>query len=125
VILVDTSVWVDHLRRRDSLLSERLATAQVLVHPFVIGEIALGHLRQRWLVLSMLQGLPRATVATEREVMDFIDRYALFGFGIGYVDAHLLAAVRLSAAAGLWTRDKRLREAARQLNLAADPPDVD
>jgi predicted nucleic acid-binding protein len=122
VILVDTSVWVDHLRRGDPLLSERLATAQVLVHPFVIGEIALGHLRQRRLVLSMLQDLPRAVVATEWEVLDFINRHALYGCGIGYVDAHLLAAVRLSAAAGLWTRDKRLGEAARQLNLTADPP---
>jgi predicted nucleic acid-binding protein len=120
VILVDTSVWVDHLRRGDSVLAGFLATAQVLMHPFVLGEIALGHLRQRSLVLNSLQNLPRATVATEQEVLEFIDRHALFGFGIGYVDAHLLAAVRLSAAAGLWTRDKQLADAAKQLNLAAD-----
>lgn len=119
MILVDTSVWIGHLRDGDPALAGLLDHAEVLVHPFVLGEIALGHLRQRAFVLSMLDDLPRAAVATEQEVLDFIDRHALFGYGIGYVDAHLLAAVRLSAAAGLWTRDKRLHKAAAQLGLAA------
>lgn len=118
MILVDTSVWVDHLRAGDGTLSDLLATGRVLAHPFVIGELALGNLRQRNLVLATLQDLPRASVATEQEVLHFIDRHALFGLGIGYVDAHLLAAVRLTAAA-LWTRDKRLLGVAERLGVAA------
>jgi predicted nucleic acid-binding protein len=122
VILVDTSVWIGHLRAGDSLLARMLETAVVLTHPFVIGEIALGHLRQRTQVLGMLQDLPRAAVASEQEVLAFIDRQELFGDGIGYVDAHLLASVRLTQAAGLWTHDKRLANAAKRLNLAAALP---
>jgi predicted nucleic acid-binding protein len=119
VILVDTSVWIGHLRNGDPALAGLLETAEVLVHPFVIGEIALGNLRQRALLIAMLKDLPRTAVATDAEVLDFIDRHALFGYGIGYVDAHLLAAVRLTAAASLWTRDKRLQKAATRLGLAA------
>ena len=119
MILVDTSVWIGHLRGGDPVLAGLLDATEVLTHPFVIGEIALGNLRQRALILTLLHDLPRATVATEQEVLDFIDRHALFGYGIGYVDAHLLAAVRLTAAAGLWTRDKRLRAAAVRLGLPA------
>lgn len=119
MILVDTSVWIGHLRAGDPVLARLLDRAEVLVHPFVIGEIALGHLRRRALVLGLLQDLPHAPVASEREPLDFIERHALFGYGIGYVDAHLLASVRL-AAARLWTRDRRLADAARKLNLAAE-----
>jgi predicted nucleic acid-binding protein len=119
VILVDTSVWVDHLRTGDKMLADVLEAGQVLAHPFVIGELALGSLRQRDLVLATLQDLPQAGVATDEEVLHFIRRHALFGSGIGYVDAHLLAAVRLTAAAVLWTRDQRLLAVAQQLGLAA------
>jgi predicted nucleic acid-binding protein len=122
VILVDTSVWVDHLRRRDEALAGLLEAGRVLAHPFVIGELALGRLRQRDLVLSALQDLPQARVATDREVLHFIDQHSLSGLGIGYVDAHLLAAVRLSGSVPLWTRDKRLRGAADRLDLPIASP---
>jgi hypothetical protein len=121
VTLVDTSVWVDHLRASDPVLSRLLDTGEVLGHRFVTGEIALGNLRQRDVVLSALRELPQAIVASHDEVLDFIERRALFGYGIGYVDAHLLAAVRLSAGGRLWTRDRRLRAVATQLGLAAAP----
>ncbi len=90
----------------------------VLAHPFVIGELALGNLRQRETVLDALSDLPRAGVATDVEVLHFIDRHALFGRGVGYIDAHLLAAVRLTAGAELWTKDKRLHGLAAELGLA-------
>ncbi|CAA7624152.1 type II toxin-antitoxin system VapC family toxin [Magnetospirillum sp. UT-4] len=118
MILVDTSVWVDHLRSGDSGLMDLLDAGAVLVHPFVIGEIALGQLRQRDLILSMLDNLPRARVAADREVLFFIDRHHLAGLGIGYVDAHLLAAATLTPDTRLWTRDRRLGDAAERLGLA-------
>jgi predicted nucleic acid-binding protein len=120
VILVDTSVWVNHLRAGDKGLARLLDSAMVLTHPFVIGELALGNLRQRELVLERLKDLPRAALGAEQEVLHFIDRNALFGQGIGYVDAHLLASVRLTAGASLWTRDKRLLAAAEHLAMAMD-----
>jgi predicted nucleic acid-binding protein len=121
MILVDTSVWVDHLRASDEGLKILLHGGHVLVHPFVVGELALGHLRQRERIIGTLQDLPQADIATDQEVLQFIGRHALFGFGIGYVDAHLLAAARL-ASAHLWTRDKRLLAAANTLKLSAPAP---
>ncbi len=118
MILVDTSIWIDHLRRGDEVLAQLLATGQVLAHPFVIGELALGNLHNRGAVLGALQDLPQAPVATNNEVFRFIDMNALFGIGIGYIDAHLLAAVRLLPGAMLWTRDKRLLAASTRLGLA-------
>ncbi|MGB9117709.1 type II toxin-antitoxin system VapC family toxin [Bradyrhizobium sp.] len=122
MILVDTSIWVDHLRVGDKALSSLLDAGMVLAHPFVIGELALGNLRQRGIVLSALSNLPHASVATDAEVLHFIDRHALFGRGIGYVDTHLLAAARLTAGAELWTNDKRLHGVAVQLGLAITLP---
>jgi predicted nucleic acid-binding protein len=121
VILADTSVWVDHLRAGDKVLAALLDTGLVLVHPFVIGELALGNLRQREFVLNALADLPHASVATDAEVLRFIERHALSGRGIGYIDAHLLAAVQLTAGAELWTNDKRLRGVAVKLGLAFTP----
>jgi predicted nucleic acid-binding protein len=118
MILVDTSVWVDHLRRNDARLKALLEAGQVLIHSFVIGELALRNLRQREAILQSLQDLPKAVSAGDGEVLGFIDRNALFGLGIGYVDAQLLASARLSAAL-LWTHDKRLHEVAIRLGLAA------
>ncbi len=89
------------------------------MHPFVIGELALGQLRRRSVVLEALQGMHQAMVAQDDEVMRLIDQHALFGIGIGYVDAHLLTAVRLTPDTQLWTRDKRLLAAAARLSLAA------
>jgi predicted nucleic acid-binding protein len=118
LILVDTSVWVDHLRSGNKVLMGMLDAGMVLVHPFVIGELALGHLRQRTVVLAALSNLPQVNVATDREVLHFIEHNALSGRGIGYVDVHLLAAVRLTAGAMLWTIDRRLSVVAAQLDLA-------
>lgn len=117
MILVDTSIWVDHLNRADAGLIALLEQDQVLLHTFVIGELALGNLPRRKQVLDLLQDLPLAIKAQDAEVFDFINRHALFGMGIGYVDAHLLASARLSGVM-LWTRDKRLREVAIKLGLA-------
>jgi predicted nucleic acid-binding protein len=121
VILVDTSVWVDHLRTGNKALAGLLETGMVLTHPFVVGELALGNLRQREIVLNALANLPSAKIAATAEVLHFIGREALFGRGIGYVDVHLLAGARLTAGARLWTKDKRLHYVATQLGLAFAP----
>jgi predicted nucleic acid-binding protein len=120
VILIDTSVWVDHLRTGNARLGGLLDSGGVLGHPFVTGELALGNLRQRGFVLSALRELPQATVATDEQLLHFIDSRTLFGLGIGYVDAHLLAAVRLTAGAKLWTRNRRLQAVVTRLGLAAE-----
>lgn len=122
MILVDTSIWVNHLRDRDEALANLLDQGMVLTHPFIIGEIALGDLRQRPVVLDALSDLPLAHVATDPEVLHFIEANRLFGSGIGYIDAHLLAAVRLNADTSLWTKDRRLHSAAARLGLAAVVP---
>lgn len=96
MILVDTSVWVGHLRDGNERLSALLGRGEVLGHPFVVGELALGNMRQREPVLRAYRRLPPVTVAADEEVLRFIDLQALFGRGIGYVDAHLLAATRLT-----------------------------
>jgi predicted nucleic acid-binding protein len=116
VILVDTSVWVDHLRRGDPRLVSLLDAGSVLAHPFVIGELALGDLKQRDLILTSLHDLLQAVVATDREVLHFIEQHRLFGAGIGY----LLAAASLTSGAALRTRDRRLAEVANALALAAN-----
>jgi predicted nucleic acid-binding protein len=118
VILVDTSIWVDHLRAGDARLAQLLAAGLVLTHPFVIGELALGALRQREAVLAALTDLPRAVMAADAEVLDFINRHALFGRGLGYVDAHLLAGARLTMGSKLWTNDQRLKGVSEALGLA-------
>ena len=118
MILVDTSIWINHLRRTDALLARLLDAGRVLVHPFVIGEVALGLMRQRKVILAALLGLPRTQVATEEEVLGFIERHTLSGRGVGYIDVHLLAAARLTAGAALWTSDRRLHAVAVALGLA-------
>jgi predicted nucleic acid-binding protein len=119
VILVDTTIWVDHLRDIDNGLAHLLASEQVLGHPFVLGELALGRIPRLELVLKSLADLPRATIAADAEVLEMISRNSLIGLGIGYIDAHLLAAVRLTPGAGFWTRDRRLASAARHLGIAS------
>ena len=121
MILADTSVWADHLRAEDAALRALLDAEQILIHPFVIGEIALGYLKQRDLILLGLKKLPHVPRAADPEVLHLINSRSLAGTGIGYVDAHLLAAVRLVAGAGLWTRDKRLHLVAERLGFAVNP----
>lgn len=120
MILVDTSVWFDHFRRGDVELAARLNQGEVLMHPFVLGEIASGSLRRRKLVLTDLSALPQAKVASDDEVLMFIERQQLPGTGIGWVDAHLLGAVQLTDGAQLWTRDRRLHSIAARLGIASD-----
>lgn len=107
MILVDTSVWVDHLRRGVPRLAALLQESAVMIHPWVIGELACSNLRNRRQVLDLLQGLPAATVARDSEVLMMIEQQQLMGRGIGYIDAHLLAAARLSGCP-LWTHDRLL-----------------
>ena len=116
MILVDTSVWVDHLRHGDTSLSQFLGQAQVMCHPMVVGELACGNLKSRSVVLALLADLPSASVASEAEVLGFIQAQSLFGLGIGYVDVHLCASAKLNGVQ-LWTRDKRLQAVAEQLGL--------
>lgn len=120
MILVDTSVWIDHFRHDDPVLSQSLNQRQVLSHPFVIGELALGSFRQRDLILEALRGLPSVLVAHDEEVHAFINNHKLFGIGIGYIDAHLLTATLLTPDVKFWTRDKRLRAAALRLDVNAN-----
>ena len=117
MVLVDTSVWVDHLRRGNASLQARLLAEEVLCHPFVIGELACGSLRNRDEILSLLQALPPAVVADDAEALVFIERHRLMGLGIGLIDVHLLASALLSGAR-LWTLDKRLKAAAGRLGVA-------
>ena len=111
MILVDTSVWIAHFRKGGSGLAELLSEALVLVHPFVVGELACGDLRNRARILSDLEALPSAVSATHQEVMRLIEDRKLWGLGIGWVDGHLLASALLSNCQ-LWTLDTRLVRAA-------------
>ncbi len=119
MILVDTSVWVDHFNRADARFADLLDRDLVVTHPFVVGELALGHLRQRESIINTFRALPQATMAQDDEVLDTIERFGLADSGIGYVDAHLLTATRLTCDCRLWTRDERLHAVAVRLNLAA------
>lgn len=121
MILVDTSVWVDHFRKADAQLAVLLDKALVLAHPFVIGEIACGHLANRQHVLALLESLPMAAVAQPHEVLRYIERHRVYGKGIGFVDAQLLASTALTHGAALWTRDQRLHAVARALGVAYSP----
>jgi predicted nucleic acid-binding protein len=122
VILVDTSVWIDHLRSGNGALTHLLDSGAVLSHPWVAGEVALGSLRNRDEIIGLLLALPQATQANHDEVLQLIARESLYGTGIGYVDAQLLAATRLTPSALLWTRDKRLLAVAARLRLDFQPP---
>lgn len=120
LLVVDSSIWIDHLRQPELDLARALRSRSVRMHPFVLGEIALGSLANREAVLRSLGSLRSAPIAQHAEVMELIEREKLYGIGIGYVDAHLLAWTLILRAARLWTRDKRLRAAAERLGVAAD-----
>lgn len=121
MILVDTSVWVDHLRAGDPDLARLLEESAVVVHPWIMGELALGNLSRREVILGLMGGLPQATVATDIEVLRLIEQERLHGTGIGYIDAQLLAAARLTGDTALWTKDRRLATVALRLGLAYQP----
>jgi len=109
MILVDTSVWVEHLRSGAIGLEELLSDGQVACHPFIIGELACGNLKNRTEILSLLHDLPMATRADDHEVFQFIEDHKLMGKGLGYIDIHLLMSAMLTRIP-LWTIDKRLHE---------------
>lgn len=120
MILVDTSVWIDHLRRGNDRLATLLEAGEVLGHPFVTGELACGSLRNRREILSLLDALPQAVTAEHSEVLRFVESHRLMGRGLGYVDVHLLASVMLDGAT-IWTLDRRLAEMAGRLDVAPRP----
>ena len=120
MILVDTSVWIDHLRSGEPALATALEGGRVMMHPFVLGELACGNLQNRREVLRLLNALPAAPTATDPEALDFIERRALTGRGLGYIDVHLLASTALAADARMWTRDRRLAAVAAELELIFD-----
>lgn len=120
MILVDTAIWIDHLHRPEPALRALLEDSMVCTHPMVIGELALGSMRQRSQTLSFLVGLDSLPTAGHEEVLHLVEAHQLHGRGLSLVDAHLLASLRLSRATTLWTRDRRLRAAAERLDVAAD-----
>ena len=115
---VDTSIWVDHLRNGDPALVALLNENRVACHPFIIGELACGNLRQRAEILALLAGLPAGRTADNGEILDFLESNRLCGKGLGLVDVHLLASARLDGLK-LWTRDRKLRSSAAELGLHA------
>ena len=118
MILVDTSVWIDHLRKGNSALAAHLSAGEVLTHPLIIEEIACGHLSHRNEILSLLEALPVAPIASHHEILGLISGEGLGGSGIGAVDTHLLASARL-ASVMIWSRDKALVRVAKKLGVLA------
>lgn len=117
MILVDTSVWIDHLRHTEVELVALLHQHVVLMHPMILGELACGNLKNRSTLIGLWQGLPRITTATDAEAMHFIDTHGLMGKGIGFIDVHLVCALALEQDAQLWTRDRRLAGIVANLGL--------
>jgi predicted nucleic acid-binding protein len=120
MVLADTSIWIDHFRRGDRQLVQFLDRGDVVMHPFVIGELALGSVSKSAAMMDDLHDLPKAVMANTNEILKFIADRKLSGSGIGYVDAHLLAAAALASETFVWTRDKRLHAVAQSLSLAAE-----
>jgi predicted nucleic acid-binding protein len=118
LILVDTSVWVEHLRKGNARMESLLNDGFVLVHPFVIGELALGRLKRRTEILGLLGEMPQAEAASHDETLEFVDRHELAGTGVGWIDVHLLVSAALGNVS-LWTLDRRLAIAAGRLALSA------
>lgn len=118
MILVDSSVWIDHLRQKDDVLSQLLINGQVCIHPMIIGELACGNLQHRQAVIKLWQSLPHTIHATHQEALHCLDTHSLFGKGIGLVDLHLVASTLLSSNTFLWTNDRRLKNIVEDLNLS-------
>lgn len=119
-MLVDTSVWIDHLRKGNARLASRLENGEVECHPFVIGELACGNLGRRNEILSLMESLPRVVEAEDGEAMSLVESSQLSGRGLGWMDVHLLASALLQGTT-LWTLDKRLAEQARRLRVLFAP----
>ncbi len=121
MVLIDTVVWIDHFHSNNEHLAMLLENEQVLIHPMVIGELAMGNLANRHQTLEDFAKLPEISVATHQEVIFFVDANRLMGTGISYVDANLLASVIAHSDAELWSRDRRLNEAASKFDVAHRP----
>ncbi|MFQ5930560.1 MAG: type II toxin-antitoxin system VapC family toxin [Acidobacteriota bacterium] len=117
MVLVDTSIWVQHLRNGEDRLSQLLEAGQVVCHPLIIGELACGNLKNRAEILTLLHALPQATMVENEEALYFIDSHQLMGTGIGIVDVHLFASAKLLTLR-IWTSDKPFRDAAKRLELS-------
>lgn len=122
MILADTSVWVDHLRSGNKEMRRHLEHGQIVIHPFIIAELALGSLKERTKTLALLDLLPQVRVARLSELRLMIEARRLYNLGIGLTDAHLIASVLIDSPTLLWTRDKRLRQAAENLGIHASLP---
>ena len=116
MVIVDTSIWINHLRKGDKHLEKLLLDADVICHEFVIGELACGNLKNRKEIISLLQSLPHSPTVDHQELLYFIDKHQLMGRGVGFVDVHLLASAQLSKLP-IWTADNKLRAASRELEL--------
>jgi predicted nucleic acid-binding protein len=115
-VLVDTSIWVDHFRKGETLLQDLLSSGQVAIHPFIIGELACGNFANRAEILKLLSELPLVTIASNEEVMHLIEKHKLSGKGLGWIDVHLLTSALLDNLP-LWTRDQKLAAAAKKLDI--------
>ncbi len=122
MILVDTSVWVDHFRSGDDSLRAALELGEVCVHDFVIGELTCGYLPRRAEVLSSMQRLPAVSAVSRDEFLHFVEARDLMGRGMGFVDLQLLAAACMEPGLTLWTKDRRLHEAAEELGVGVSRP---
>ncbi len=116
MVLVDTSIWISHFREGNSYLKKLLLDESVVCHPFIIGELACGHIKNRKEIISLLQALPQAQTAENDEILQFIEHKRLIGLGIGLIDVHLLASSLLSNVL-FWTADSQLRTTASRLNV--------
>ncbi len=119
MILADTSVWIDHLRSGNKEMRRLLDQGQIVIHPFIIAELALGSLKDRTTTLALLDNLPQARIARLSELRLMIEARRLYNLGIGLTDAHLIASILIDSPTLLWTRDKRLRHAAENLGIHA------
>ena len=121
MVMVDTSVWINHLRQGDALLAALLQQGIVAIHPFIIGEIACGNLSNREYLLGLLSALPQAPAATNEEALVLIERRQLMGRGLGFIDIHLLGTTLIHGAMSIWSTDKRLSSCAAELGIAYQP----
>jgi predicted nucleic acid-binding protein len=122
LILADSSVWIDHLRKSNARLADLLAAGRIRTHSHIVGELALGSIRDRTAFLDALVRLPFAVQASEGEVLSLIEQKQLYARGIGYTDTHLITSALLTPGTTLWTLDRRLSEAAQELKIAASHP---
>ena len=116
MVLADTPIWIEHFHHREPTLADRLSGGLMLMHPFILGELACGNLKDRAAILSDLQALPESRLASNAEVLQLIENRRLWGRGLGWVDAHLLASALLSNCQS-WTLDIRLAKAAAEIGL--------